>query len=196
MSNSFQDVRHRFVANGTYDLPIGQGGLVMNNDGLAARLIGNWKANAIVTLQGGEPFNVSATNVSDTGGNSSFYANCLSNPFVGASKDRHAYVTGGSSFFINPAAFSAPNSPGQFGSCRPRMFHGPGLEDEDISLFKQFPVTEGTKIEARFEFFDVFNHPSFGNPAANASTSGSNFGKVSSTTAGPRIIQIAMKFYF
>jgi hypothetical protein len=196
MSNSFQDVRHRFVANGTYKLPIGQGGIVMNNSSLASRLIGNWQANAIVTLQTGEPFNVTATNVSDTGGNSAFYANCLSNPFVGASKDRHAYVIGGSSFFINPAAFSAPTSPGQYGSCRPRMFHGPGLEDEDISLFKQFPVTEGTKIEARFEFFNAFNHPSFGNPAANASTSGSNFGKVSSTTVGPRIIQLAIKYYF
>jgi len=196
MSNSYQDVRHRFVANGTYELPIGQGGIVMNNNSLASRLIGNWQANAIVTLQTGEPFNVTATNVSDTGGNSAFYANCLSNPFVGATKDRHQYVTGGSSFFINPAAFSAPNSVGQFGTCRPRMYHGPGLEDEDISIFKQFPVTEGTKFEARFEFFDAFNHPSFGNPAANASTSGSNFGKVSSTTAGPRVIQIAIKYYF
>lgn len=195
MSNSFQDVRHRFVANGTYQLPIGQGGIVMNNSSLASRLIGNWQANAIVTLQTGEPFNVTATNVSDTGGNSASYANCVGNAFAGASTNRHAYVTGGTSFFINPAAFSAPTL-GTFGSCRPRAWHGPGLEDEDISLFKQFPVTEGTKIEARFEFFNAFNHPSFGNPAANISTSGSNFGKVSSTTVGPRIIQIAIKYYF
>ncbi len=195
MSNSFQDVRHRFVANGTYQLPIGQGGIVMNNSSLASRLIGNWQANAIVTLQTGEPFNVTATNVSDTGGNSASYANCVGNAFAGASTNRHAYVTGGTSFFINPAAFSAPTL-GTFGSCRPRAWHGPGLEDEDISLFKQFPVTEGTKIETRFEFFNAFNHPSFGNPAANISTSGSNFGKVSSTTVGPRIIQIAIKYYF
>jgi hypothetical protein len=196
MSNSFQDVRQRFVANGTYELPIGQGGLVMNNDRLASRLIGNWKANAIVTLQGGEPFNVTATNVSDTGGNSSSYANCVGDPWVGASKDPHKYAgTNSTGFFINSAGFSSPTL-GQFGSCRPRMFHGPGLEDEDISLFKLFPVTEADKIEVRFEFFDVFNHPSFGNPAANISTSGANFGKVTSTTAGPRVMQIAAKFYF
>ena len=195
MSNSYQDVRHRFVANGTYLLPIGEGGLVMNNNSLASRLIGNWQANAIVTLQTGEPFNVTATNTSDTGGNSAFYANCIGDAFTGASTNRHAYVIGGSSFFINPAAFSAPGL-GQFGTCRPRAWHGPGLEDEDISLFKQFPITEGSKIETRFEFFDAFNHPSFGNPAANISTSGSNFGKVSSTTAGPRIMQIAIKYYF
>jgi len=196
MSNSYQDVRHRFSGNATYELPVGQGGLVMNNNSLASRLIGNWEANGIVTLQTGEPFNVTATNVSDTGGNSAFYANCTGNPWAGASKDPHVYAgTHSSGFFISSAGFSAPTL-GTYGSCRPRSWHGPGLEDEDLSLFKQFPVTEGTKIETRFEFFDAFNHPSFGNPSTNISTSGANFGKVTSTTAGPRIIQIAVKYYF
>lgn len=201
MSNSFQDVRHRFVANGTYQLPIGQGGIVMNNNSLASRLVGNWQANAIVTLQTGEPFNVTATNVSETGGNSAAYANCVGDAFSGATKNRHDYVGANSTgFFINPAAFTGPTSSmyyGTFGTCRPRAWHGPGLEDEDLSLFKQFPVTEAERLELRFEFFDAFNHPSFGNPSTNASTSGANFGKVlSGTTAGPRIMQIAIKYYF
>jgi hypothetical protein len=196
MSNSPQDVRHRFAGSGTYELPIGQGGIVMSNNSLASRLIGNWKANAIVTLQTGQPFSVTATNVSDTGGNSSFYANCIGNPWTGASKSPNAFVgTHATGFFINPSAFSAPTL-GTYGSCRPRAWHGPGLEDADLSLFKSFPVTEEDRIETRFEFFDAFNHPSFGNPAANISTSGANFGKVTSTTAGPRIMQIAIKFYF
>jgi hypothetical protein len=196
MSNSYQDVRDRFAANGTYQLPVGQGGLVLDNNSLASRLIGNWQANAIVTLQTGEPFNVTATNVSDTGGNSAFYANCIGDPWTGASKNPNAYVgVHATGFFINPAAFSAPTL-GTYGSCRPRAWHGPGLEAEDLSLFKQFPVTEGTKLETRFEFFDAFNHASFGNPAANISTSGANFGKVTSTTYGPRVIQIAIKYYF
>jgi hypothetical protein len=196
MSNSEQDVRQRFAANGVYQLPIGQGGLVMNNNSLASRLVGNWQANAIVTLQTGEPFNVTATNVSDTGGNSAFYANCVGDPFTGASKSPNAFVgTHATGFFINPAAFTSPTL-GTYGSCRPRMYHGPGLEDEDISVFKQFPLREAEKVELRFEAFDAFNHASFGNPAANISSSGANFGKVTSTTAGPRIMQIAVKFYF
>jgi len=196
MSNSYQDVRQRFVANGTYELPIGKGGLVMNNNSLSSRLIGNWQVSTIVTFQGGEPFNVSATAVNDTGGNSASYANCNSNPFVGASKNPRTYVgTNATGFFINSAAFSAPVL-GNFGTCRPRMYHGPGLKNADLSLFKQFPLREAEKIELRFEAFDFLNHPSFGNPAANISTSGANFGKVTSTTAGPRIMQIAAKFYF
>lgn len=197
MSNSAQDVRHRFVGSGTYQLPIGQGGMILNSNNLASRLIGNWQANGIVTLQSGEPFSVAATNESDTGGNSNPYANCVGDPWTGATKNRHDYVgVNSTGFFISPAAFSPP-ALGTFGSCRPRMFHGPGLEDEDLSLFKQFPVTEADKLELRFEFFDAFNHPSFANPSTNISTSGANFGKVTSgTTAGPRIMQIAAKFYF
>ena len=196
MSNSNQDVRNRFVATGTYQLPIGKDGLILNNGGVAAAVLGNWQVNAIVTLQTGEPFNVTATNVSDTGGNSASYANCVGNPYTGASKNPQQFAgTHSPGFFINPAAFSSPTI-GTFGSCRPRAWHGPGLESVDLSLFKSFPVVREYRVETRFEAFNAFNHPSFGNPAANISTSGANFGKVTSTTVGPRVFQIAAKFYF
>jgi Carboxypeptidase regulatory-like domain/TonB dependent receptor len=197
MSNSYQDVRNRFVATGTYQLPIGKDGLILNNGGVTAALLGGWQLNAIVTLQSGEPFNVTATNVSDTGGNSASYANCIGNPYSGgASRDPHQYAgTHSLGFFINPAAFSSPTL-GTFGSCRPRAWAGPGLEDADLSLFKSFSIVREYRIETRFEAFNAFNHPSFGNPAANISTSGANFGKVTTTTVGPRIFQIAAKFFF
>jgi hypothetical protein len=197
MSNSYQDVRNRFVATGTYQLPIGKDGLILNNGGVTAALLGGWQLNAIVTLQSGEPFNVTATNVSDTGGNSASYANCIGNPYSGgASRDPHQYAgTHSLGFFINPAAFSSPTL-GTFGSCRPRAWAGPGLEDADLSLFKSFSIVREYRIEIRFEAFNAFNHPSFGNPAANISTSGANFGKVTTTTVGPRIFQIAAKFFF
>jgi hypothetical protein len=196
MSNSEQDVRHRFAATGTYDLPIGKDGYILKNDGVVSSILGNWKLNAIVTLQTGEPFNVTATNVSDTGGNSSSYANCIGNPYAGATSSALQYAgTHSTGFFINPAAFSAPTL-GTFGSCRPRAWHGPGLKDGDLSLFKSFPIVREYRIETRFEAFNAFNHPSFGNPAANISSSGASFGKVTSTTVNPRVLQIAAKFYF
>jgi hypothetical protein len=196
MSNSYQDVRDRFVATGTYVLPIGKDGMIFANGGMVSRFLGNWQTNAIVTLQTGEPFSVTATSVSDTGGNNASYANCLSNPFAGATSSALAYAGAHSTgFFINPAAFSAPTL-GTFGSCRPRLYHGPGLKDADLSLFKSFPVVREYKIETRLELFNAFNHPSFGNPAANISSSGVNFGKVTSVTVPARVMQVAVKFYF
>jgi len=52
------------------------------------------------------------------------------------------------------------------------------------------------KVETRLEAFNAFNHPSFGNPAANISSSGVNFGKVTTTTVPSRVLQVAVKVYF
>lgn len=198
-SNSPFDQRHRFVANGEWMLPIGKGGWVLNSDSLASRLLGNWQVNTIVTLQTGTPFNVTAPDNSQTGGNHAAYANCVSDPYAGATTDRAQISSPASNKalpgrFLNVAAFAIP-AVGAFGSCRPRMYHGPGGENVDLSLFKQFPLGDVRKIELRFEAFNAFNHANFSNPAASLSNS-DTFGKVSSAVNDPRQIQLAGKFYF
>lgn len=195
MSNSSQDVRNRLVANATWGLPIGQGGWVLNNDGILARALGDWQLNAIASFQTGIPFNVTAPDTSSTGGNHAFYPNCVGNPFAGASSDPKNYAgISPIGFYINPDAFTQP-APGTFGSCRPRIFHGPGSENIDLSLFKGFSLGDQRRIELRGEFFNAFNHPNFANPSGDISNPGS-FGKVSATTGIPRQIQLAAKFYF
>lgn len=195
MSDSAQDVRHRFTGGATWALPIGQGGLVMNNDSLAARLVGGWQANAIVNLQTGIPFNVSAPDVSDTGSNHASYPDCVGDAFAGTSKDPSRYAgSNAPGAYINVDAFAIP-ALGTFGSCRPRAWHGPGIEEEDLSLFKSFPLGEARKLEFRAEFFNAFNHPSFANPAADVTAPGA-FGKSTATTTNPRQIQFVGKFYF
>jgi hypothetical protein len=195
MSNSQQDVRHRFVGSGAWALPIGHGGMVLNNDSVASKLIGGWQANAIVSLQTGIPFSVTAADESDTGSNHAAYANCVGDPYSGASTNRSQYAgSNAPGFFINIAAFAQP-SLGTFGSCRPRSWHGPGIEQEDLSLFKSFPLGEVRKIEFRAEFFNAFNHPSFANPNSSISAPGA-FGKSTATTTNPRQIQLVGKFFF
>jgi hypothetical protein len=195
MSNSPFDQRHRFVASGQWKLPFGKDGLLMNNDSKAARLLGNWQLNGILTLQTGVPFSVTAADNSQTGGNHAAYANCVSDPFTNTTNSRSAISTQSfTGIFLNPAAFSTPTA-GTFGSCRPRSVHGPGAENVDLSLFKQFPLGEVRKIELRFEFFNAFNHANFANPSAGL-TNTATFGKVGSTVNDPRQIQMAGKFYF
>jgi len=194
-SNSPFDQRHRFVANAQWRLPIGRNGMVLNNDSTASKLIGGWQLNAIVTLEAGNPFNVTATDLTQTGGNHATYANCNSNAFAGATNDRLAISTQASTGrYINPSAFSQPVT-GTFGSCRPRPYAGPGRQNEDLSLFKQFEFTDVRKLEFRFEFFNAFNHANFASPSASVATP-ATFGKVSSTVNNARQIQMAAKFYF
>ncbi|MCU1262834.1 MAG: TonB-dependent receptor, partial [Bryobacterales bacterium] len=191
------DVRHRFVANALYNVPIGHGGSILNNDSMASKLIGGWQLNGILSLQTGLPFTVTAPDFSATGGNHASRASCIGNPYTGASTDPSRLAGNAApGFFLNPAAFAVPGN-GTFGNCAPRAFHGPGIENVDLSLFKSFAVKERYRIEFRSEFFNALNHPSFGNPNSSiAPSSIGSFGKVFSTVTDPREIQFALKLYF
>jgi hypothetical protein len=202
MSNSILDIRHRFVSNFTVDLPFGQGRRYLNSGGVTDKVLGGWQVNGIVSLQTGSPFSVTGSDNSFTGSSHSAYANCIGDPFAGASDSPDQYTSTG--FFLNRAAFANPAA-GTFGTCRPRGFHGPGIENTDLSLFKQFKFSERYSMQFRAEFFNAFNHPNFSNP--NSSINSSNFGKVTSTLApilgadsggpgDPREIQLALKLYF
>ena len=203
MGNSVLDVRSRFVGNFLWELPLGQGKRFMSGDNFAGRWLGGWQFNGIVTLQTGTPFNVTANNDGLVDTNNPVYANCLGDPYAGATRNHKLYTTTG--FYINPNAFSQPG-PGQFGTCAPYQFYGPGIQTWDLSLFKQFRFTDRYSLQFRTEFFNAFNHPNFASPNANIGSPGS-FGKVSNTLApilgtdsggpgDPREIQFALKLYF
>jgi len=203
MGNSVFDIRSRFVGNFIWELPFGQGKRFVSGDGAAARWLGGWQFNGIITLQTGTPFSVTANNDGLVDSNNPVYANCVGDPYAGTTRNHNLYTTTG--FIINPAAFSQPG-PGQFGTCAPYQFYGPGIQMWDLSLFKQFKFTERYQLQFRTEFFNAFNHPNFGNPNANIGSPGS-FGKVSNTLApilgtdsggpgDPREIQFALKLYF
>jgi hypothetical protein len=191
------DQMHRFVANGIYSLPIGQGGMVLNNGGTLSKALGGWQLNGILTLETGIPFTVTTTDTTDTGPNHASRANCISNPYVGATANPSLLAgTGAPGFYLNPAAFAIPTL-GTLGTCAPRAFHGPGIENLDASLFKIFALTERYRIEFRSEFFNALNHANFSNPNSSFTTSSlGSFGKLSSTTTDPREIQFALKLYF
>jgi hypothetical protein len=158
-------------------------------------VLGGWQLNAIATLQTGTPFNVTAADNSQTGGSHAAYANCSGDPFAGATSDRGQVANPNSAaHFISASGFSKPTT-GTFGSCRPRMFHGPGGRNVDLSVFKQFPLGDVRKIELRFEAFNAFNHANFGNPSASVSNV-ATFGKITSVVNDARQIQLAGKFYF
>jgi hypothetical protein len=191
MSNSLQDVRQRLVGSGTWTVPIK--GI---NNKAASSILGQWQVSAIVSLQTGIPFNISAPDESYTGSNHASYPNLTGNPRGGTASSKPSQFVGGNSpgSFLNLAAFSYPAA-GTFGNFRPRVIHGPGIEQADISLFKGVSLGGTRKFQFRVEFFNAFNHPSFANPSGDITSPGS-FGKSWGTTTDPREIQLAGKFFF
>jgi nucleoside recognition membrane protein YjiH len=67
----------------------------------------------------------------------------------------------------------------------------------DLSIFKNFAISERWRVEFRTEFFNAFNRANFNNPSASiAAASLPSFGKSLSTVGDPREIQFALKLYF
>lgn len=85
--------------------------------------------------------------------------------------------------------------------------HGPGIDDWDISIMKDFKFSESKYLQFQTGFYNAFNHVQFYGPSSSEGASGfsGNFGMVTSDTSpstqtayyrGPRLIQFALKLYF
>ena len=84
-----------------------------------------------------------------------------------------------------------------FGSLGRNVVIGPTFNNTDFSIIKRIPLAfrEGTDLDFRAEFFNLFNHAQFGLPGSDVD-SATNFGVITSTVNNPRLIQFAVKLRF
>ena len=95
--------------------------------------------------------------------------------------------------WFNTAAF-APNTPGVWGNTPKGLLRGPGFWNVDLALSRNLGVGDGKHVEVRIESFNVFNNVNLGNP--NVTLGNANFGRITTTAGGPRIMQFAAKYVF
>ena len=75
---------------------------------------------------------------------------------------------------------------------------GPGQFNFDADVAKTTRVGgihENAMLQFRAEFFNLFNHPQFANPALDYG-SPANFGQITSASVNPRLVQLALKYVF
>jgi hypothetical protein len=199
-SNADFDVRHRFIFSSIYELPFGKGKpLGKDISGAWNQVIGNWQLATIVSAQTGNwytPTDISANvSTSDCGGT---VFNCI-RPNVVASPNGKPCVPG---TLFNTCAFVSDSVIGTFGDAGRNIIEGPGLQNWDISVFKNFPIREAMRFEFRAEFFNTFNHPNpeFTDPTTIVENTATELGSATygfpAATRPPRQIQFALKFYF
>ncbi|MBV9082524.1 MAG: TonB-dependent receptor, partial [Acidobacteriaceae bacterium] len=71
----------------------------------------------------------------------------------------------------------------------------PGINEFNVGLYKNFKITESTKVQLRFDAFNALNHPRFGAP--NADPRSGDFGRITATQQNnPRQIELAGKIVF
>jgi len=185
------DRKHRFVFSGVYDMP----SFYHGTSGFAKSAANNWETNGLVVLQTGLPFTVYCSDGSDTNDRAYF----TGAPVITSSGSTVSRLTD----YFNPAAFSCgssgppvilPNTP-PFGDTSRNLLRGPAQKNVDFSVVKFFPITEVSKVEFRAEFFNILNLVNFAQPNSNTFVP-STLGQITATSAGPRIIQFALKYNF
>ena len=210
------DIRHAFKANYYYELPYGPGKPWSGNRVLN-HLLGNWALSGIWTYTSGSPFSilsgygtVNTQQISFLTNTASIEGTTLSNlkPLTSG-----VYRTGDKLYFVSPAllntdgratsqagapdfagqAFYNPGA-GQLGNLPRRAFSGPWNFGWDMSAIKTLQFGERHRLELHFDFFNVFNHPTFNLGVSNINQP--TFGQLTSMRTIPRQIQIGAYYRF
>lgn len=188
------DVRHRLTVSSVYEIPVGRGRRLGNDWNRAVdAILGGWGLSGIGVFQGGRPFTVSLT----------------TNPsgsLLGPGADRPNLVSGtrlvpsnqGPDNWINRDAFLLPAT-STFGTAGRNIARGPTYKSVDISLLKNFAISETRRVQFRAEFFNIANHPNFALPNARwaATVAGApNFGRITQTIGSERQIQFGLRLEY
>lgn len=73
--------------------------------------------------------------------------------------------------WFDASAFAVPSA-GQFGNCGVNTLEGPGLSLQNVSVIKEFKISERFRAQLQGLALDLFNTPTFSFPASNISVPG------------------------
>jgi hypothetical protein len=194
---------HVFTANFIYDIPA-----FRHASSQAVRTVaGGWQFAGYITAESGLPVNVYLGTSAAYNGLPNYQGNGPggNRPNVNGPITYTTSPTacgGGKSSdpcWFNTSVFSAPTV-GQWGNLSFDALHGPGRHNWNVSLFKNFTLSEkrGSGFELRAEAFNIFNHTQFqgSNFSGIANTSdASNFGHITAAF-DPRVFQLGLKAHF
>ena len=212
------DRPQRLVISYVYDLP-----LLRHSSGMVNRLLGGWQASGVTTFQSGLPFSVfdeaSGTAFILNGSTSTLTADLALGKSIASgysTGDLHSRLNG----YLNLSNFSAvpvlaanqalcnqnqtdptviPNSNycvSGFGNLGRNIYRGPHEQNWDFSLIKNFKLTERQNLRFTTDFFNIWNHANFANPAVTDVENPGAFGKIVSDKGVPRLIQFSLRYAF
>ncbi len=178
-------VPHSFSFSFGYELPFGKGRAVLAKaNPLANAFIGGWQLQGILLFRSGVPFTVTMSrDVANTG-----VGGQRPNRLASGKSDHPTLAQ-----WFDPTAFAAsPNF--SYGNSGLRILSPDILRTVDFSLFKQFQIGERSRLQFRWEAFNLPNTPSFAAPNSTLDTA--TVGRVTSTATAPRQMQVALKLTF
>jgi hypothetical protein len=188
------DQTHMFVANYTWDLPKAS---KIAPGKLTRAVFDNWQLAGITTFASGTPLGLGFSTVDAAdiaGGGDGVRINVTGK--VPLDHGSRAFAR-----WFNTDAVARP-ARGDFGNAPRDVFRGPGVNNWDLSLFKNVPFkSESRAIQFRWEVYNVFNHTQFSgvdNTArfdAQGRQVNTQFGLLTAARS-PRVMQGSLNFRF
>jgi hypothetical protein len=193
------DIRHNWVLNFTWALPVGS-----DLDGVAGAVLSGWHLSGIWTMRSGNPLTVFVTT-----NRSRSQWNPSRAPGIGQDRPDYApgygpdnAVLGRPEQWFDPNAFALQPA-GTFGNTGRGDFTGPNLRTLDMALAKTARLGTGARLEFRLEAFNLLNRANFGIPELRAFAGTrdgdpplATFGRITNTVTSARQIQIGVRATF
>lgn len=180
-----QDIGQVLNISHNYELPIGHGRHFLGNaHGLLDAVVGGWTFNGDTAIHSGLP--------TTPGYNGQGCPKCpfqtwpdrVGDPYSGGNAGSQAQFWNPAAFKAVPATLDQPDGTKgtgiqRNGSAGWDSLRGPMFWVSNLSLFKNFHITERVSAQFRVETFNTFNHDNWAVPDSNIADS--SFGKVTST---------------
>jgi hypothetical protein len=179
------DIRHRFVTNVVYNLPLGRPGAFLGDNRLGRQIFGGWQVGGIFTAQGGYPI-TPTVNPSPANSTTPERPNRVCNGNLDSGQRSI-------DAWYNVSCFTVP-LPYTFGNSARDVIRVPGLINLDFLVDRTFTFTERYRLEFRSEFFNLTNTAHFGEPNVTINTG--QAGRITNTGVPNRQIEFALRFLF
>jgi hypothetical protein len=200
------------VVNYTWDLPRASNRW---NNALVRAVLDNWQLsgeNAFVSGDWAPVFLATTDNFDFTGGDGGTGANVappnggdlrvVRPTIVGSvTAGNQNAAPGEPGSWLNWDAFARPGGRGDYGNAPRTVFQLPGINNWNLSFFKNIPVGGSRRLQLRWEIYNVLNRTQFStidNTArfdATGAQVNQQFGKATNAR-NPRIMQGAIRFTF
>jgi len=195
------DSKHILSAYAVYDIPFGRGKRFGHDvNGVVNAIAGGWSIDPIIQIHTGFPLALyNFTNDPSGAGSRGARPDC--GPGAGRVFGRKPAFSGGQFIgyqWFDPTPYSLPTNAEGFGSCPAQgPVRGPGFGDVDLSLQKNFTITERTRLQFRADFLDAFNRTNLNTDCCFTAWTapGQGMGVISSSQPA-RNIQFALKLYY
>ena len=195
---------HRFSTSYVYEIP---------SFGSTSPLATGWNLSGFFQTQSGTPFTIfsaettvgSAAQYNDVRlGSAGLYRLAFGRPSLcGSLDDLKRQGSDPTESYFNPSVLCSPlslaggypNNRG-FGNLGRNVLRAPSQKRLDVALSKSTSIREGLTLETRWDVFNLFNTVNFATPNSVIGEAGTDYGKITDTVGGPRVMQFILKLTF